>query len=79
MVKGKVNIQDQYLNQIRKEKIKIQIDVENGGIFEGVINSFDLFCVILTVDGFGPVLIYKSAIKSIRPSSLEDSKKIELF
>jgi len=78
MVKGKVNIQDQYLNQVRKEKIQIQIDVD-GGIFEGVINSFDLFCVIMFVESVGPVLIYKSAIKSIRPSRVEDSSKIELF
>ncbi len=63
MPKTPFNIQDQYLNQSRKERVKVRIQLMSGEKMEGFIKSFDNFSVLMEVQG--DILIYKHAICSI--------------
>ncbi len=63
MPKSPFNIQDQYLNQARKERVKVTIVMMSGDKMEGFIKSFDSFCVLAESDG--DLLLYKHAISSI--------------
>jgi host factor-I protein len=63
MAKSPFNIQDQYLNQARKERIIVEITMMSGEKLQGHIKSFDSFCVL--VDSSGDLLLYKHAITSI--------------
>ena len=63
MAKTPFNIQDQYLNQSRKERVKIVLKLMSGESMEGYIKSFDNFSVLMEVHG--DILIYKHAIASI--------------
>jgi len=66
MPKSPFNIQDQYLNQARKERVKVNIVMMSGDNLEGYIKSFDSFCVL--AESEGDILIYKHAITSITSS-----------
>ena len=66
MAKTPFNIQDQYLNQARKERVKVTIVMMSGDKLEGYIKSFDSFCVL--AESNGDILIYKHAISSITSS-----------
>ena len=63
MAKAPFNIQDQYLNQSRKERVKVVITMMSGDKLEGFIKSFDNFSVLM--DHNSDVLIYKHAISTI--------------
>lgn len=63
MPKAPFNIQDQYLNQSRKERVKIVINLMSGDKMEGYIKSFDNFSVLMEIQG--DILIYKHAIATI--------------
>ncbi|TYP00101.1 RNA-binding protein Hfq [Geothermobacter ehrlichii] len=63
MPKTPFNIQDQYLNQARKERVRVEVCMMSGDKLEGFIKSFDSFCVL--VDSGGDILLYKHAISSI--------------
>lgn len=63
MPKAPFNIQDQYLNQARKERVKVSVQLMAGSKLEGYIKSFDNFSVLMEVQG--DLLIYKHAISSI--------------
>jgi len=63
MAKAPFNIQDQYLNQARKERIRVVVTMMSGDKLEGNIKSFDNFSVLL--DSNGDILIYKHAISTI--------------
>lgn len=63
MPKAPFNIQDQYLNQSRKERVKVVVQLMSGVKMEGYIKSFDNFSVLMEVAG--DILIYKHAISSI--------------
>ena len=66
MSKQMTNVQDQFLNRIRREKIRVTIDLVSGSRGEGMITSFDNFCLILN-DGYTSHLIYKHAVSMISP------------
>ncbi|MDO3376576.1 RNA chaperone Hfq [Geoalkalibacter halelectricus] len=66
MAKTPFNIQDQYLNQARKERVHVNITMMSGEKLVGYIKSFDSFCVL--VDSSGDILLYKHAISSITSS-----------
>ncbi len=70
MMKNQINIQDQFLNRIRRDRNHVIVDLINGQKMEGVIQSFDNFCIVLR--GETDQLIYKHAISSISPG-----KKLE--
>ena len=63
MAKSPFNIQDQYLNQARKERVLVEITLMSGEKMHGHIKSFDSFCVL--VDSSGDLLLYKHAISAI--------------
>ncbi|MEL6921305.1 MAG: RNA chaperone Hfq [Pseudomonadota bacterium] len=61
------NLQDQFLNAVRKQKIPLTVFLVNGVKLTGVVTSFDSFCVLLRRDGSAQ-LVYKHAISTIMPS-----------
>jgi len=63
MAKTPFNIQDQFLNQARKERVKVTIVMMSGEKLDGMIKSFDSFCVL--IDSGSDVLLYKHAISTI--------------
>jgi host factor-I protein len=63
MSKTPFNIQDQYLNQARKERVRVIVMMMSGDKLEGYIKSFDSFCVL--IESNGDLLLYKHAISSI--------------
>jgi host factor-I protein len=65
MTKTQMNIQDQFLNRVRRDRKQVAIEMTTGRKIEGVILSFDNFCIILR--GEADQLIYKHAICSISP------------
>ncbi len=67
MAADKQNLQDAFLNNVRKSKISVTIFLINGVKLQGVITWFDSFCVLLRRDGQSQ-LVYKSAISTIMPS-----------
>ena len=54
-----VNIQDHYLNQLRKERVAVTVFLTNGFQLRGVIKAFDNFTVLLDSEG-KQQLIYKT-------------------
>lgn len=62
------NLQDAFLNQVRKQKIPLTIFLVNGVKLNGVVGWFDNFCVLLKRDGIAQ-LVYKHAISTIMPAS----------
>lgn len=59
------NIQDAFLNQARRERVSVQIQLMDGTRFEGRIKNFDRFAVVVDFDG-SDSLIFKHAIATIR-------------
>ncbi len=67
MAADRQNLQDAFLNNVRKSKISVTIFLVNGVKLQGVITWFDNFCVLLRRDGQSQ-LVYKHAISTIMPS-----------
>ncbi len=63
----KQNLQDAFLNSVRKSKTPLTIFLVNGVKLQGVVTWFDNFCVLLRRDGMIQ-LVYKHAISTIMPS-----------
>jgi host factor-I protein len=62
----KQNLQDTFLNTVRKTKTPLTIFLVNGVKLQGVVTWFDNFCVLLRRDGHSQ-LVYKHAISTIMP------------
>ncbi len=62
------NLQDVFLNHVRKNKIAVTIFLINGVKLQGVISSFDNFCLLLRRDGHVQ-LVYKHAVSTVMPSA----------
>jgi host factor-I protein len=60
------NLQDTFLNHVRKHKIPLTVFLVNGVKLQGMITWFDNFCVLLRRDGMSQ-LVYKHAISTIMP------------
>ncbi|MGI9288318.1 MAG: RNA chaperone Hfq [Pseudomonadales bacterium] len=65
MKKGQ-NIQDPFLNILRKERVPVSIFLVNGIKLQGTVDSFDQFVVLLK--NVNTQVIYKHAISTILPS-----------
>ena len=63
----KQNLQDTFLNSVRKNRTPLTIFLVNGVKLQGVVSWFDNFCVLLRRDGQSQ-LVYKHAISTIMPS-----------
>jgi host factor-I protein len=68
MASDKQNLQDAFLNHVRKAKVPVTIFLINGVKLQGVITWFDNFCVLLRRDGQSQ-LVYKHAISTIMPGA----------
>jgi host factor-I protein len=67
------NLQDTFLNQVRKNKIPITVFLINGVKLQGIITWFDNFCILLRRDA-NVQLVYKHAVSTIMPG-----EEISLF
>lgn len=68
------NLQDVFLNQLRRDRLSVTVFLMNGFQMHGIIRSFDGFTLVLDTDG-KQQLIYKHAISTIippKPLSLEE-------
>ncbi|MDD4602144.1 RNA-binding protein Hfq [bioreactor metagenome] len=76
-----INLQDSFLNQVRKENVPVIIYLVNGFQLRGSVRGFDNFTVIIENDG-KQQLVYKHAISTITPfrslNSTYHDKKEEL-
>ncbi len=66
MKQQSVNIQDVFLNQLRKENIPVTVFLLNGFQLRGLIKGFDNFTIILETEG-KQQLVYKHAISTFSP------------
>jgi host factor-I protein len=62
------NLQDSFLNHVRKQKVPVTIFLVNGVKLQGVITWFDNFCLLLRRDAQSQ-LVYKHAISTIMPGA----------
>jgi len=72
MGKSQVNLQDIFLNQMRKEKIPVTMYLVNGARLTGTIKGFDNFVILMKQEN--QQLVYKHAISTIIPE-----KPVELL
>ncbi len=62
------NVQDVFLNHIRKNKTPVTVFLVNGVKLQGIVTWFDNFSVLLRRDGHTQ-LVYKHAISTVMPST----------
>ena len=62
-----MNLQDTFLNQLRKNNVFVTVFLLNGFQLKGLIKSYDNFTVLLESEG-KQQLIYKHAISTFAPS-----------
>jgi host factor-I protein len=67
MSRVQINLQDAFLNQVRKENIPVTIFLVNGFQLKGMVKGFDNFTVILDNEG-KQMMVYKHAISTISPA-----------
>src|SRR5207253_2847371 len=67
------NVQDVFLNHVRKNKTAVTVFLVNGVKLQGIITWFDNFCVLLRRDAHSQ-LVYKHAISTVMPA-----QPIQLF
>jgi len=73
------NVQDVFLNHVRKSKTPVTVFLVNGVKLQGIITWFDNFSVLLRRDGHTQ-LVYKHAISTVMPGApiqLFDASKVE--
>jgi len=63
-----INLQDMFLNQVRKEGIGVTIYLMGGVQLRGQVRGFDAFTIMLDTPGKPTQLVYKHAVTSIVPS-----------
>ena len=68
-----INLQDSFLNKVRRERITITVYLNNGFKLTGNVLGFDNYVIFIETDK-GQQLIYKHAITSILPF-----KQVKLF
>ena len=74
-----LNLQDVFLNQVRKERTTVTIYLTNGFQFRGVVKGFDNYIIVLDCDGKQNI-VYKHAVSTIipaRPVSLLNTQERE--
>jgi host factor-I protein len=68
------NLQDQFLNLLRKNKTPVTMFLVKGVKLQGIVTWFDNFSILLRRDGQSQ-LVYKHAISTIMPSTPIDSRQ----
>jgi len=67
MTKSPINLQDAFLNQVRKDNLPITMYLVNGVQLKGMVKGFDNFTVVLESEG-KQSLVYKHAVSTITPA-----------
>ena len=71
-----INLQENFLNQARKENVPVTVHLLNGFQIKGMIRGFDQFTVI--VDSMGrQQMIFKHAISTITPVKPLGTQNVE--
>ncbi len=73
------NLQEMFLNTVRKTKTPVTMVLVNGVKLQGIITWFDNFSVLLRRDGQSQ-LVYKHAISTVMPAGaiqLFDAERID--
>ena len=68
------NVQDVFLNHIRKNKTSVTVFLVNGVKLQGIVTWFDNFSILLRRDGQSQ-LVYKHAISTIMPAQAMDAEQ----
>src|ERR1700712_2815481 len=68
------NLQDQFLNLLRKNKTPVTMFLVKGVKLQGIVTWFDNFSILLRRDGQSQ-LVYKHAISTIMPSQPVDARQ----
>ncbi len=76
MAKSLPNLQDGFLNQLRRESIPIVMYLMNGVQLKGLVKGFDSFTVVLENDG-KQSMVYKHAVSTISPARAVDLGALE--
>ena len=69
------NLQDAFLNKLRKDHMTVTIFLVNGVKLQGIINWFDNYSMLLRRDGHIQ-LVYKHAVSTIMPSTPLDMQDL---
>lgn len=76
--KTTINVQDHFLNQARRAKVKVKVILTTGSDIEGHIRSFDNYSCV--VEGDKDIhLVYKHAIAAVCPLIPEEMKTLISF
>jgi host factor-I protein len=62
-----INIQDTFLNHLRKDSVPVTVYLTNGFQIRGVIKAFDNFTIVIDSDG-RQQMVYKHAISTFTPT-----------
>jgi len=62
-----INIQDTFLNQLRKDNVPVTVYLTNGFQIRGQVRAFDNFTIVIDSDG-RQQMIYKHAISTFTPA-----------
>ncbi|MTI67780.1 MAG: RNA chaperone Hfq [Firmicutes bacterium] len=65
-MKNNINLQDAFLNKVRRENVSITVYLVNGYQIKGYVKGFDNYTIVLSHEG-KQQLIYKHAISTITP------------
>lgn len=72
-----INIQDHFLNQLRKDSVPVTVYLTNGFQIRGQIKAFDNFTIVIDSEG-RQQMVYKHAISTFTPqrnvSLMQDSQ-----
>ena len=60
------NLQDVFLNQVRKDRTPITIFLVNGYLLRGIVRGFDNYIIVLDSEG-KQQMVYKHAVSTISP------------
>ena len=71
-----LNLQDIFLNQIRKDKTMVTVYLINGFQLRGTVKGFDSFTIIIENEG-RQNLVYKNAVSTITPVKLMDGPEVQ--
>ncbi len=63
-----INLQDMFLNQVRKEGVSVTVYLTNSVQLRGNVRGFDAFTILLDSQGKPTQLVYKHAVASIVPA-----------
>ena len=70
-----INLQDMFLNQVRKEGVPVQVYLNSSVQLRGTVRGFDAYSILLDQPGKPTQLVYKHAVATIVPARAVSSYK----